>query len=203
MKKTRLLITVFIITVITSLQMAGCSKSGDSTQPPTTPPTTTDPCAGKTITVSATATESDACGSATVTVTATGSTGFTYSINGTNYQASNIMQSVTAGSYTVSAKDNAGCIKTTSLTVNAVASGPLFAAVKNMMQTSCVSCHAGAAANGGKDFTSDCVILSSSDRIKARAIDGNPSFMPQGGQLSAADKKKITDWIAAGAKYSN
>lgn len=42
-------------------------------------------------------------------------------------------------------------------------------------------------------------ILSSWDRIKARAVDGNPSFMPraQNSPLSTVNKQKITDWVNA------
>ncbi len=206
MKKNRLLIPLSLITCIGILVLFACSKSGSGSSATTTttnPGGTTDPCAGKTITLSATATQSDACGTGVVTVTAAGSTGFTYSIDGTNFQVSNIISNVAPGLVTITVKDGAGCSKTTSVTVVQNASGPLFAAVKTMMQTNCFSCHSGASANGGKDFTIDCVIASSGDRIKARAVDGNPSFMPQGGQLSTTDKKKITDWINAGGRYSD
>jgi hypothetical protein len=56
-----------------------------------------------------------ACGNAngSITATATGGTGaLQYSIDGTNYFASNIFNAVAAGSYTLYAKDANGCIKT-------------------------------------------------------------------------------------------
>ncbi len=81
--------------------------------------------------------------------------------------------------------------------------GPLYTAVKSMMASNCSSCHTGNNGTGGKDLTTDCNIISSKDRIKARGVDGSPSFMPQGSQLSAADKKKITDWVNAGGRFSD
>lgn len=81
--------------------------------------------------------------------------------------------------------------------------GPLYTAVKSMMASNCSSCHTGNNGTGGKDLTTDCNIVSSKDRIKARGVDGSPSFMPQGSQLSASDKKKITDWVNAGGRFSD
>jgi hypothetical protein len=53
------------------------------------------------------------------------------------------------------------------------------------------------------DFTLDCTIVGSWDRIKARAVDANPSQMPPppSAALNAADKLKITDWINAGHRF--
>ena len=38
---------------------------------------------------------------------------------------------------------------------------------------------------------------------QVRAVDGNPTFMPQGGQLTTIDKQKITDWINAGGRTTD
>jgi mono/diheme cytochrome c family protein len=81
--------------------------------------------------------------------------------------------------------------------------GPLYTAVKNLMSANCSSCHTGTTGAGAKDLTTNCNIIANKDRIKIRAVDGNPSFMPQGGKLSAADMKKITDWVNAGGRYSD
>lgn len=169
----------------------------------------TDPCIGKTFTVSGVATQSEKCTSTgTIVLTAVGGTGLTYSINGTTYQASNTFTAVAAGNYNISAKDADGCIKTgTAVTVNAPAAGTAFTAVKAMMQTNCAvtGCHAGGTPTGGLNFTNDCTIVSSWDRIKARAIDASPSIMPPSPNtpLSATDKQKITDWITAGHGFNN
>jgi hypothetical protein len=55
----------------------------------------------------------------------------------------------------------------------------------------------------GLDWKSSCDILQFWDRIKARAIDGNPSPMPQAGLLPLSEINKIMDWINAGHRYSD
>ncbi|HRI24249.1 MAG TPA: SprB repeat-containing protein, partial [Ferruginibacter sp.] len=96
---------------------------------------------GCTNTVSATITSSNAptvtavstassCSSNTGTITAAGSGGvtpYTYSINGTTFQASNVFNAVGGGNYIVYIRDNAGCIGTTTVVV-AAAAGPLISA---------------------------------------------------------------------------
>ena len=87
--------------------------------------------------------------------------------------------------------------------------GPLFTAVKNMMSGSCAvaGCHAGASPASGLNFTADNTIVAQKDRIKIRAVDqaGTANQMPQppNAALSATDKKKITDWIAAGGRLTD
>lgn len=80
-------------------------------------------------------------------------------------------------------------------------SGPLFTAVKTLMQQKCVSCHKTGFASGGIDFTTDCNIITSQARIKVRAVD--QGTMPPGGPLAQVDKDKITAWINAGGAITN
>ncbi len=194
---------LFLSICVTILFLNSCSK-GDSTPTPVTPPIV-DVCAGKTISVSgATTSVTDPCSSSgKITITATGSTGFTYGIDGGTFQASNQFLSVSAGEHTITAKDAAGCAQSTKVTVSAGTAGPLYTAVKNLMSVNCSSCHTGATGAGSKDLSTDCNIIANKDRIKIRAVDGSPSFMPQGGKLSAADMKKITDWVNAGGRFSD
>lgn len=80
---------------------------------------------------SASATSTPAnCGSAngTITITPTGTGPFTYSLNGTTYQAGNVFSSVAAGNYFVFVKDALGCIGAAIVIVNPVA-GPTISAV--------------------------------------------------------------------------
>lgn len=162
-------------------------------------------CTGVTITVNATTTNSAPCGSpsGTINATASGSTGFTYSINGTTFQASGNFTNVAAGNYTVTAKDANGCSATQSVIVGNDVAGPLFSAVKTLLQNNCVSCHNNAIQNGGMNWAVDCNIVANKDRIKARAVDNTPTAMPPTGPLSSSDKAIITNWIAAGGKYSD
>ena len=146
---------------------------------------------------------SDAC-SATGALTATGAGGeaLTYKIDNDAFQSANTFTGIAAGDHTVTVKSSS-CSKSATIKITLVDPGPLYAAVKTMMTANCVSCHGSSSPSGGKDWTVDCNIISNKDRIKARAVDGNPSFMPQGGQLTQENKDKITAWIAAGGKYSD
>ncbi|MBS1534718.1 MAG: T9SS type A sorting domain-containing protein [Bacteroidetes bacterium] len=64
----------------------------------------------------------------TITITPTGIGPFTYSINGTTYQSSNIFTSVAAGNYFVFVRDAQGCTGAALVVVNPVA-GPSITAV--------------------------------------------------------------------------
>jgi hypothetical protein len=189
---------------ITAKNSDGCTGSASVTVG------TANPCAGTNISVAAITSNASPCttaGDGSITVTASGSTGLTYSINGTSFQTSNIFSNVATGTYTVTVKNATGCSNTASVTVSPKPAGALFAAVKQVITANCTSCHSGgASASGGKDFTVDCNIANNFDRIKARAVDqaGTATQMPQGGAaLSVADRQKITDWVAAGGKYTN
>jgi large repetitive protein len=160
-----------------------------------------------TITLSANVLGADKClnNNGSITAVATGSTGLTYNLNGGTYQAGTLFGSLTTGGYTLGVKDANGCITTTPVTVAVAAAGVNFTAVKAVLASNCAfaGCHAGANPQNGLDFTVDCTIVAQSARIKARAVDATPSVMPPGGGLSAADKLKITNWIAAGGQHSN
>ena len=79
--------------------------------------------------------------------------------------------------------------------------GPLFTAVKNLMQANCVSCHNSSNLNGGMNWTIDCNIVTNKERIKIRAVD--QGTMPPTGPLPQSEKNKITDWINAGGRITD
>ena len=79
--------------------------------------------------------------------------------------------------------------------------GPLFTAVKSMMQANCQSCHNNSIANGGMNWTIDCNIVANKDRIKVRAVE--QGTMPPTGALPQSEKDKITAWISAGGKITD
>ena len=189
---------------ITAKNNAGCEGSASFTVP------VINACAGVNISVTTATINAVPCNTpnnGSITVTATGSAGLTYSINGTTFQASNIFSNVAAGNYTVTVKDANGCTQTTNATVGAAPAGPLFAAVKLIIQNNCTGCHSGATAAANRDWSVDCNVIANKDLIKTRAVDqaGTPSQMPQppNAALSAADRQKITDWITAGGTFSN
>ncbi|MES2893306.1 MAG: Ig-like domain-containing protein [Bacteroidota bacterium] len=167
---------------------------------------TNDACIGKTFTVTGAVTSSDPCAAnGSIVITAAGGTGFSYSLNNGTYGSANTFANLAPGAYTLNAKDGDGCIKSVTATIGASAAGATFAPVRAILQTNCAvsGCHTGAGAQNGINFSDDCVIVSNWDRIKARAVDCNPSVMPPAPKqaLSATDKQKILDWITAGHKY--
>jgi len=164
------------------------------------------PCTGVTIVINTTVTNNTPCAAATgsIVATASGGTGpYTFSINGGAFQSSNTFNNLNTAQYFITAKDVNGCTSTVSATVNNAAPGPLFSLVRQLIQNNCVSCHNTVQTEGGMDWTNDCNIVSFKDRIKARAVDGIPTPMPQTGLLPAQERQKITNWINAGGRYTD
>jgi hypothetical protein len=180
----------------------GCTKTQVFTIP-------YDACIGKTLGISAATTASDKCagtGTGSITITAIGGTGFTYQLGTGAFQASNIFNNVAVNTFAIAVKDADGCVKSGSTSVAALPAGSLFTAVKSVLQTSCAlsNCHSGSSPTGGLNFTEDCTIVGSWERIKARAVDAPTSMPPAPNpQLSATDKQKILDWITAGHNHTN
>lgn len=167
-------------------------------------------CSGVTITVSATTITATPCLSTpdgSITVSASGSTGFTYNLNNGTFQSSNVFNNLAAGSYSLIAKDVNGCSQSTSATVGATPAGIKYTDVKQVLLSFCAisGCHIAPNPQNGLDFSIDCTIIANKDLIKARAVDGIPTFMPPppSTQLSTINKQKIVDWINAGGRYTN
>lgn len=179
------------------LVLAAACKKGDS-EPAPTP----DPCTGVTVTVQTT--KFDAITGQTngsVTVTSPIGAGITYSINSGAYQSSTNFNNLGAGTYTITAKTPEGCTGSVQVSVNGY--GPKYHAVRQLVLGYCGPCHLNGGISGGMNFDTDANIVSAWSRIQARAVNGVPSFMPQGGELTPVDKQKITDWINAGHTTSN
>jgi len=161
-------------------------------------------CASKNIVLSTISTNSDKCTpTGSLTASATGSTGFSFQLNGGPYQSSAVFSNLSSGSYTITVKDADNCTKSTTATIGTVSAGPLFSNVKTLVISQCKPCHVNGGNNGGVNFDSECTIVAKKDRIKARAVDENPSPMPPNGSMTPTQKKIITDWINAGGKFTN
>lgn len=193
MKKLILLSTFACILIFT----ANSCKKTDTPAPP--PP---NPCAGVTIVTTAAKTHTITGQQlGTITVTSPIGSEYIYSINGTAFQPSVNFFNLAAGNYIVTAKTSAGCSDTAQLTINGY--GAKFFAVRTIVNGYCGPCHLNGGVSGGKNFDDDNSVVNSWDRIKARTVDGNPTFMPEGGQLTAADKQKIVDWVNAGHRITD
>jgi len=195
MKKFRVYSAVAIV-----FFYAACSKSDTAPAPVPIP----DPCLGVTITpVTSVGHTITGQSIGTITVNSPIGSGFTYSITGVPYQPSTNFFNLAAGNYTVSVKNANNCVGTATVTINGY--GPKFYAVRNIIKGYCGPCHLNGTVNGGKNFDSDNDIVNSWDRIKARAVDGIPTFMPEApnAQLTAVDKQKIVDWVNAGHRITD
>jgi len=186
---------------LVGFMLSGCSKS-DTTPAPPPPPA--NPCTGVTITPVASKTHTIA-GQflGTITVSSPIGSGHTYSIDNVNFQGSVNFYNLAAGNYTLTAKTASGCTGTTSITINGY--GPKFFAVRTIINGYCGPCHLNGAVSGGKNFDQDSDVVNSWDRIKIRAVDGIPTFMPEAPNvpLTAADKQKIVDWVNAGHRTTD
>lgn len=193
--------SIFLYSILILLMsgfFTGCKKSDTITPPPSAP----DPCIGLTIVPIAGKTHTIT-GQSLGTITATSpiGSGYTYSIDGNNFQASTNFFNLPAGNFTLTAKNADGCKGNTSITINGY--GPNFYNVRTIVNGYCGPCHLNGAVSGGKNFDLDNDIVNSWDRIKIRAVDGMPTFMPQGGQLTTADKQKIVNWVNAGHRITD
>ncbi len=142
-----------------------------------------------------------------ITITATGGAlPYAYSRDaGATFQSSNIFNLLGVGNYSLSVKDANGCTIPSNATINQAPAGTLFSAVKSVLAVNCAisGCHALPSPQNGLNFADDCTIVGQAIRIKARAVDANPSVMPPTGTISAADRQKIVDWVNAGGKHNN
>ena len=199
MNNKQVLFAKKMLLLISLSYFVSCSKESISPGP------SADPCAGKTIDITATPSASSPCGNTgSINVSATGSTGFQYKLNSSGtYQSAGTFSSVSAGAYTVFAKDVSGCEKTKAVTVaSSGTAGSLFTAVKNLISATCQSCHNNTVQNGGMNWANQCNIIQFQDRIKVRAVD--QGTMPQGGpELTATQKAVITNWINSGGQFEN
>jgi hypothetical protein len=161
-----------------------------------------NPCAGVTITPLADKTFTiTGQSSGTITVSSPIGSGFLYSIDGTAFQASTNFFNLAVGNYTVTVKNANNCSGTLPLTI--IGYGAKYYEVKKIINGYCGPCHLNGTTTGGQNFDTDVSIVTAWARIKARASDGLPSFMPQNGQLTAPDKQKIVDWVNAGHLTTN
>ncbi len=195
MKKFTIVVAIMLCYVF----FIGCKKTDTAT---TVAPPVVDLCAGVTITPVVTKDFTITGQSlAAITVTSPIGSGFSYSIGGTTFQSSTNFFNLAAGSYTITVKNANNCVGSISTTISSY--GPKYYEVKKIINGYCGPCHLNGTTTGGQNFDADNAIVTAWARIKARTVDGTPSFMPQGGQLTALDKQKIVDWVNAGHLTTN
>jgi hypothetical protein len=103
------------VALLSVLIIYSCGKGGGGG---TTPPP--DPCNGVTVTVTGTVTNPVANGGTdgSIAVSATGGSGFTYKLGSGAYQTATTFTGLAAGTYTITAKNSAGCTGSSTFTVS-------------------------------------------------------------------------------------
>lgn len=176
------------------LWLAACSE--DNADP--------DPCASRNISITASLTgahEGESDGS--ITADASGSSGFTYSIDGTNFQSSPVFDGLAAGDYTITARDQDDCTSSQEFTVEELATEVSYSTqVKPIIENVCWNCHKQAGQSGfpHADLSTDAKVKENATRINTQVQAG---LMPKGGSLSDDQKAAIAAWVAAGAPIDN
>ena len=185
---------VIAVPVFLTLFFSACTKSG----------IVYDQCANKTYVIAHSKTESiGTSNNGTITITAPRGDTISYKLNEGAYQSSWSFSNLAPGNYVVTDRNQKCCSDTAQITI--LNYGPKFAAVKQLVLGYCGPCHLNGTVNGGMNFDTDASIVANKLRIKARAVDGIPTFMPEApnSPLSLVDRQKITDWINAGGMVSN
>lgn len=166
--------------------------------------TVNDPCLGVNYTINHTKTESvGSSNNGTITILEPRGDTISYQLNSGVFQPSWYFTNLAPGNYVVTIKNQKGCADTTQVTI--LNYGPKYAAVKQLIVGYCGPCHLNGTVNGAMNFDMDASIVANKTRIKVRAVDGLPTFMPEtpNSPLSLVDRQKITDWINGGGTTSN
>ncbi len=179
----------------------GCGKDNDEV---------IDPCNGVSYDIEFIKTEAiGTSNNGTISITFPIGDTITYKLNNGSYQAAASFSNLAPGNYVITVKNDKGCTDTAQITI--LNYGPKYALVKQIISGVgagggyCGPCHLNGGQSGGKNFDTDASIVSSWDRIKARAVDNVPSPMPEApnSPLTTIDKQKITDWVNAGHRQSD
>jgi hypothetical protein len=154
--------------------------------------------------VSATATTSDPCiAQGIITISSPLGAHIQYRSGNSTFQSSPVFGPLLPGNYTIIAKEENGCIHRSDIIVLPITPGSLFNVVKTVLADNCITCHGGSNPQAGIDFARNCDIINNWDRIKARAVDGIPTPMPQGGLLPVNERIKIMNWVNAGHRFTD
>jgi hypothetical protein len=187
-------ISFFILVFGFIVAFFSCRKKDTSVPPP--PP---DPCAGIKIDAEISKTESvGTLNNGSITVLSPRGDTMSYNINNGTFQSLPVFNNLGPGNYTIIAKNKKGCSDTANVAI--LNYGAKYALIKQIITGYCGPCHLNGGNSGGRNYDTDANIIAAKDVIKKRAVDGTPSFMPQGGELTNVDKQKIVDWINAGGR---
>ncbi len=183
-----------IAAIFISANFISCSKP-DAAQ------AVAETCASKNIVVSGVVTPT-AGGTSTngsIAATATGSTGFTFSINGGAFQASGTFSNLAVGSYSITAKDAAGCtgVSTIAVTASACPTIDITAVITQASSPTIANGAINATASGSTGFTYS---------LAGAAFQASGNFTglaPNGYQITVKDVNGCTFAKSFTVNYTN
>jgi cytochrome c551/c552 len=129
--------------------------------------------------------------------------GYRYRIDAQPFQEQPLFIGVGVGRHRVAVQDADGCVAEQEVVVDTVIAGPAFREVARVLALRCADCHNGFNPQSGLDFTAPCDVLRHWDRIRERAVIGEPSPMPPTGLISSTERQTIEAWIASGHRYQD
>jgi len=108
------------------------------------------------------------------------------------------VRGLSSGSHTLSWSDPGGCTADTVIFIGGRAFGQRFLAAAGVLSRHCGGCHGGVNPHAGIDLNKPCQLPVHAERIRARALAGDPSPMPPAGLLPDSLLRVIDAWVASG-----
>jgi hypothetical protein len=157
---------------------------------------------GSDLEVGIAASEDTGCKTATgsLSAEATGGTGpYTYQLNNGAFGASAEFNNLSAGLYTITAKDANNC--TTTSASERITTGVSYEAnIKPLIETRCKHCHGPGGVKADRDWTSYTNVKAFAAGIKSRTANGSmPADLAGTGGLPQAERDLIACWVDDGA----
>jgi len=91
-----------------------------------------------------------------------------------------------------------GCVLESSVDVPKRGFGSRFTHASRVLAAQCGSCHGGNNPHAGIDLNDPCRVAEQAERIRARAVEGNPSPMPPAGPMPDSLLMIVELWLRSG-----
>ncbi len=159
-----------------------------------------DPCAsgGPKIEVIEVLDEVESVSNGRIKVTGSGGSGnLLFSIDGQNFQSGSIFSDLPAGAYTITVKDESGCLNSITEAVNLVQAVSFSLDILPILQANCMiaTCHC-----DGNSFCFDTyeIVSANAEGIRKRTTDRNMPPSYSGKMLTDDQIEKIANWVIQG-----
>jgi hypothetical protein len=117
--------------------------------------------------------------------------------------ASDRLDGIPAGPHVLKWVFGEGCTLERNVVVPRKDFGRLFTEASSIISRECGTCHGGNNPHAGIDLNDPCRMALHAERIRARAVDGNPSPMPPAGLMTDSLLRIVDRWLEAGGGTSD